>query len=80
MVIGAGEGTRGAGTLVPLDRTGLGTQVDAHDPVCAVSFAESLVEPSESLPWCHTGGPVFIFSNCPSHKNNWFFNVGPKYT
>ena len=23
---------------------------------CAVSFAESLVEPSESLTWCHTGG------------------------
>ena len=24
----------------------------------AVSIAESLVEPSESLTWCHTGGDV----------------------
>ena len=67
MAIGAGEGTRGAGTLVPLDHTGLGTQVDAHDRACAVSFAESLVEPSESLTWCHTGGDVPSLASLLSH-------------
>ena len=34
---------------------------------CAVSFAESLVEPSESLTWCHTGGDVPSLASLLSH-------------
>ena len=34
---------------------------------CAVSFAESLVEPSESLTWCHTGGDVPSLASLQSH-------------
>ena len=41
---------------------------------CAVSFAESLVEPSESLTWCHTGGDVpSLASHCRMTRDRLFF-------
>ena len=34
---------------------------------CAVSFLQSLVKPSESLTWCHTGGDVPSLASLLSH-------------
>ena len=61
VAIGAGERTRGAGTLVPLGRVGLGRWTRMIGTACAVSFAESLVEPSES------GGDVPSLASLVSH-------------